>query len=307
MGIPILEGYWTNDTYTPLERPAEFRDKEFFTHDEAMAFVKDQNDRVLGQPKDNIHYDDAIWQTENYGKFENLRTSLIVEPQNGLLPPLTPEAQRRLPQQRATQRGLSFDSAESRSLGERCITWGNVGPPMLPPTYYANLQILQASDQLIIRHELMDALRIIHWFSLIDLPPESAFPGTGPEANGIGTRMKTQHDWINAMKGGCSACHQLGLKALREIPSALGKFPSNLAAWERRLQVGQDAPSMISGIDSMGRARAIELFARWTDRIEAGALPPVPPAAAGNRAQRRAHDVGLGRSGNVRPRRAHDR
>jgi hypothetical protein len=161
-GHPDLEGFWTNDTFTPLERPAKFRDKEFFTHDEAVAFVKEQNDRVLGQSKDNIHYDDAIWQTENYGKFENLRTSLVVEPRNGLLPPLTPEGQRRLPQQRATQRGLSFDSAQTRSLGERCITWGNVGPPMLPPTYYANLQILQVSDQLIIRHELLDALRIIH-------------------------------------------------------------------------------------------------------------------------------------------------
>jgi hypothetical protein len=161
-GRPGLEGFWTNDTFTPLERPAEFRDKEFFTHEEAVAFVKQQNDRVLAQPRDNIHYDDAIWQTENYGKFENLRTSLIVEPRNGLMPPLTPEGQRRLPQQRSTQRGLSFDSARSRSLGERCITWGHVGPPMLPPTYYANLQILQASDQLIIRHELLDALRIIY-------------------------------------------------------------------------------------------------------------------------------------------------
>ncbi len=82
-GHPDLEGFWTNDTFTPLERPAKFRDKEFFTHEEAVAFIKDQNDRVLAQPKDNIHYDDAIWQTENYGKFENLRTSLIVEPRNG--------------------------------------------------------------------------------------------------------------------------------------------------------------------------------------------------------------------------------
>jgi hypothetical protein len=161
-GRPNLEGYWTYDTYTPLERPAEFRDKEFFTYEEAIAFVKRQNDRLLAQPKDNIHYDDAIWQTENYAKSENLRTSLIVEPKNGLMPPLTPEAQRRLPRQRATQRGLSFDSSQSRSLGERCITWGNAGPPMLPPTYYANLQILQASDQLLIRHELMDAVRNIY-------------------------------------------------------------------------------------------------------------------------------------------------
>ena len=161
-GKPDLEGFWTNDTYTPLERPVELGDKEFFTYDEAVAFVKRQTERLLAQPKDNIHYDDAIWQAENYRKQENLRTSLLVEPRNGRLPPLTPEAQRRLPHQRATQRGGSSDSAQSRSLGERCLSWGNVGPPMIPPAYFANLQIVQGSDQVLIRHELMNAARIIY-------------------------------------------------------------------------------------------------------------------------------------------------
>jgi hypothetical protein len=120
-----------------------------------------------------------------------------------------------------------------------------------------------------------------YWLSLIDLPPESEFSGKGVEANGINPRMRTQHDWINAMKGGCSACHQLGLKALREIPAALGTFPSSRDAWERRLQVGQDAPSMISGIDGMGRGRALEMFTKWTDRIAAGEVPPIPPRPEG--------------------------
>ena len=160
---PSLEGYWTNDTYTPLERPAELGDKEFFTRDEAAAFVKSRIARLLAQSKDDIHYDDAIWQAENYAKQENLRTSLIVQPRNGRLPPLTRDGQRRLAHQQATQRATpNVDSAQSRSLAERCITWGHVGPPMLPPTYYANLQILQTRDQVVIRHELMDAVRVIH-------------------------------------------------------------------------------------------------------------------------------------------------
>jgi hypothetical protein len=50
---------------------------------------------------------------------------------------------------------------QDRSLGERCITWGNVGPPMLPPTYYANFQIIQTTDYVIIRHELMHEARLI--------------------------------------------------------------------------------------------------------------------------------------------------
>ena len=163
LGSPNLEGFWTNDTYTPLERPAELGDKEFFTRDEAVAFVKSRIDKLLAQPKDDIHYDDAIWQAENYSKQEQLRTSLITQPRNGRLPPLTREGQRRLPHQQATQRATpTSDSAQSRSLAERCITWGHVGPPMIPPTYYANLQIIQTRDQLVIRHELMDAVRVIH-------------------------------------------------------------------------------------------------------------------------------------------------
>ncbi|HEX5109731.1 MAG TPA: hypothetical protein VFV95_14870 [Vicinamibacterales bacterium] len=161
-GQPDLQGFWTNDTYTPLERPAELAGKEFFTKDEAAAFVKSRVDRLLGQARDDVHYDDAIWQAETYSKEENRRTSLITEPRDGKLPTLTPEGQRRLARQNATQRAGSSDRADTRSLAERCISWGNVGPPMMPPTYNANLQILQARDQVILRHEMMHDVRIIY-------------------------------------------------------------------------------------------------------------------------------------------------
>jgi hypothetical protein len=162
-GQPDLQGHWTNDTYTPLERPAELADKEFFTPEEAEAFIKARTDRLLAQAEDDIHYDDAIWQAENYAKIANLRTSLIVEPRDGKVPPLTALGAARHPQQRATQRATaSSESARSRSLAERCISWGNVGPPMVPPTYGANLQILQAHDVVIIRHEMMHDVRMIY-------------------------------------------------------------------------------------------------------------------------------------------------
>lgn len=161
-GQPDLQGHWTNDTYTPLERPAALAGKEFFTQAEAAAFVKAGVDRLLAQSRNDIHYDDAIWQAENYSKESNRRTSLIVDPRDGKLPPLTPEAGRRLQAQFASQRAATSDSAQTRSLAERCITWGNVGPPMMPPTYNANLQILQTRDQVIIRHEMMHDVRVIH-------------------------------------------------------------------------------------------------------------------------------------------------
>ena len=162
-GQPDLQGFWTNDTVTPLERPAEFGSKEFLTAEEAAAYAKKRNDQFLAQPKDNIHYDDAIWQAENYSKDVRLRTSLVTDPRDGKLPPLTPEARKREAARVANRAGTGVsDSAQTRSLAERCISWGNVGPPMIPPTYYANFQILQSRDTVVIRHELMHDTRIIY-------------------------------------------------------------------------------------------------------------------------------------------------
>jgi hypothetical protein len=161
-GHPDLQGYWTNDTVTPLERPAEFGVKDTLTPEEAAAYAKKRLDEFLAQPRDDIHYDDAIWQGERYDKHTLIRTSLIVDPKNGRLPPLTPAgAQRAAIRAKTGGSGGPSDSAQSRTLAERCISWGNVGPPMIPPTYYANLQILQSADHVVIRHELLDGLRLI--------------------------------------------------------------------------------------------------------------------------------------------------
>jgi hypothetical protein len=161
-GHPDLMGHWTNDTYTPFERPVELGDKQTFTAEEAAAFFQSKVDELHAQADDDIHYDDAIWQAENYAKVASLRTSLIFEPANGRLPALSARGEARLPQQRATQRAVSADSAASRSLAERCISWGNVGPPMMPPTYNANLQILQTEELAVIRHEMMHDVRTIY-------------------------------------------------------------------------------------------------------------------------------------------------
>jgi hypothetical protein len=161
-GHPDLQGHWTNDTYTPLERPVELGEKATFTADEAAAFFKSRVDELNAQAADDVHYDDAIWQAENYAKVAHLRTSLVLEPRNGRLPALAARGEDRLPHQRATQRATSADSAQSRSLAERCISWGNVGPPMMPPTYNANLQILQSRDLVVVSHEMMHDVRTIY-------------------------------------------------------------------------------------------------------------------------------------------------
>ena len=121
-----------------------------------------------------------------------------------------------------------------------------------------------------------------YWFSLIEVPDKSEFPGTGPEGNGISPTVESQAAWIRSLKsGGCTACHALGNKATREIPTELGEFDSLVAAWDRRIQSGQAGGSMSNGLNRMGRRRALEMFAGWTDRIVAGEVPPAPPRPQG--------------------------
>jgi hypothetical protein len=161
-GQPDLTGNWSNATFTPLERPAAYADREFFTPQEAEAFAKSRDDNFNSQAADDVHYDNAIWQSENYKKgVSTLRTSLIIDPPDGKLPPLTEAARRRpLPPQAGSLDRIA-DSYETRTLGERCITWGNDGPPMTPPGYNANLDILQGPGYVVVRNEMVHSARII--------------------------------------------------------------------------------------------------------------------------------------------------
>ena len=121
-----------------------------------------------------------------------------------------------------------------------------------------------------------------YWWSLLQVPDAKEFPGTGPAGNGISPNMRSQAEWLRQLKnGGCWACHAIGTKATREIPKELGTFASSVHAWERRIQSGQAGVNMINGLAQLGRERALAVFADWTDRIAAGALPPSPPRPQG--------------------------
>jgi len=74
----------------------------------------------------------------------------------------------------------------------------------------------------------------IFWFSMLRVPDQNEFPGTGPKGNGIPENMKSQGQWLHLLKtDSCWSCHQLGEKATREIPKSLGHFDSSSAAWAR--------------------------------------------------------------------------
>ena len=121
-----------------------------------------------------------------------------------------------------------------------------------------------------------------YWLSMLRIPEAGEFPGTGPQGNGISPNVKSQSDWVRLIKsGGCTACHQLGTKGTREVPEALGSFPSMVAAWDRRIQSGQAGGNMVGGLNQLGKERALLLFADWSDRVKRGEVPPAPPRPQG--------------------------
>jgi hypothetical protein len=120
-----------------------------------------------------------------------------------------------------------------------------------------------------------------YWFSLMHVPEASEFPGTGPSGNGINPDLQTQDQYLRVLKSGtCWACHALGTRATRELPEAF-KAGTTRDGWLRRLQSGQAGSNMMNGLGQLGPARALTMFADWTDRIVAGETPPAPPRPQG--------------------------
>ena len=123
-----------------------------------------------------------------------------------------------------------------------------------------------------------------YWYSLLEVPAEREFPGTGE--NGIAKTtyqrdpMSSQAAWVDRLKDGCQMCHQMGSKATREISLPMrDTYESTRDAWDQRLKI---AGAWMNGeIDGMGRDRALDLFSDWTDRIMAGEVPIAPPRPDG--------------------------
>ena len=119
-----------------------------------------------------------------------------------------------------------------------------------------------------------------YWYSLIEPPAASEFPGTGNDGNGINPAMRTQSHWVDNMKQGCQLCHQLGNSATRVVQHR-DEFDSTVAAWDHRVQTGQRGNQMSNVMNRFGREPALEMFADWTDRIASGEVPEAPPRPAG--------------------------
>jgi hypothetical protein len=176
-GKPDLQGVWTNNTVTPLERPKALAGKEFYTEAELMDLRKQERERLTvieeeGQPlsnhsgiegadADDVHYDFSQFGLDRaQAKLAwNRRTSMIVGAE-GTIPPLTPEARKRLGEMRAKTKGHEFDGPENLTLGTRCIARINI-VPLLPSAYNSNLQIVQGPGYVAIETEMIHDVRII--------------------------------------------------------------------------------------------------------------------------------------------------
>jgi len=145
------------------------------------------------------------------------------------------------------------------------------------PGHTLNLKAVVAPD----KKSAVEYYPALYWFSLLQVPPKSDFPGTGPTGNGISSSIKSQGQWIREIVNtdGCTGCHQMGDKATREIPqSILAHAKDSSAAWERRVESGQAGAQMISRFASVGQKRGLAMYADWSDRIAKGELPDAAPA-----------------------------
>ena len=159
-GDPSVEGIWSSATVTPLQRPPQFAGKEFLSLEEvAHVEREDAAERVgpgTGVGSSNRFY----WERSKVVKTR--RSSLIVDPADGRVPPLTAEGQRRVEARRARAETHPVDGPEDRWLTERCILFGGTGPPMLPEPYNAHYLIMQTPSHVSILTEINHVVRVIY-------------------------------------------------------------------------------------------------------------------------------------------------
>jgi hypothetical protein len=170
-GDPDLQGVWDFRTLTPLERPKQLAGKEFFTKAEAEAFLSSALSDIAGRdsrvPDDIVGNYNQFWFDRGTTLSGTMRTSQIVDPKDGRLPPLTPEAQKRATSDEAkrilsVRRGFApAISFEDLDAGDRCIMHQKGGPPINPGGYNNNVQVFQAPGYVAILNEQIHDVRII--------------------------------------------------------------------------------------------------------------------------------------------------
>ena len=177
-GQPDLQGVWANNTATPLERPESLGGKATLT-DEELARLQARYAEIFASGESDAAFADSVFvaalgdqqefssrdaTTGNYNQFwlvdrefDN-RTSLVVDPPSGRLPPLTAAAQRLIDARVAYLADNPASSWTDRRLQERCITFGM---PNLFAGYNTYYQIVQTPGYVVFLHEMIHDARVI--------------------------------------------------------------------------------------------------------------------------------------------------
>jgi len=155
-GLPDLEGVWNYGTATPLERPAQWADKTVLTAEEAAAWEKQNVERRNSNTAVTAGPD--WWEPQN-SILKNRRTSLIVDPPDGRLPPSALPASGR--GGRGGGRAGQYENPEQLGLQDRCIAWPAAAPPYTPTVYNNNVGIIETKDYVVLQSEMIHVARIV--------------------------------------------------------------------------------------------------------------------------------------------------
>jgi hypothetical protein len=157
-GDPDFEGIWTYATMTPLERPRDLAAKSVLTEQEAAEYER----QTIARQSTTNNTAGPDWWDPGTRRLVDRRTSLIVEPENGHLPPATEEAKARAAARaQARPRGGLPDGPEDLGLNVRCLLWATAGPPLLPGVYNNNVQFVQSRGHIAIVSEMIHDARIV--------------------------------------------------------------------------------------------------------------------------------------------------
>jgi len=167
-GHPDLNGFWNNASLTPLQRPSKLSGKDHFASDqEAAAFesarLQEVNrDRRSGDKQSDLDgaYNE-VWFDRGTKVSRTRRTSLIVDPPDGRVPPMTPDAQAKYERIQAKFAQHPGDGPEDRPFPDRCLVFSQSGPPMMPGNYNDNYQIVQTRQFVTILAEMGGINRVI--------------------------------------------------------------------------------------------------------------------------------------------------
>ena len=173
-GHPDLQGVWDFRTITPMERPEDLAGKEFLTTEEAAELEEvraaENAARDDQEPDDIVGNYNTFWFDRGDSVIGTRRTALVIDPPDGRIPALTPEAERSRAAMTEARKNTGpheptpggwVDDLGPNGLQVRCITGFNSGPPMTPGAYNNNVQVLQTPDAVVLLNEMNHNVRVV--------------------------------------------------------------------------------------------------------------------------------------------------